>query len=287
MKQLYRVLPIAISVGLLGCGNSSTPKADTPLAGVSLEDKDEFVSQLPADAPVLKVAMTGDIPPFSFQDDYGNMQGFDVDSIRAIGEAQGFKVDIYKEDQAAMFASVETGNRDLALSGIAYSEERATKYGLSNSYFFNPGAIMYTDNKWDIKSLEDIKGLRVGVLENTGKQAALEQMPSVDLQPALTSFLSYEKLIRGEIDAIVDDLPTLQYTAKIHPEYKVTIVPYETIDTPSAQQVIVMAKGNTPLVNQVNEGISKLKANGELKEIEERWLGAALAAPIATTSAGE
>ena len=37
------------------------------------------------------------------------MQGTDVDSIRAIGEEQGFKVEFYKETWQDMFDSVETG----------------------------------------------------------------------------------------------------------------------------------------------------------------------------------
>lgn len=282
MKQLYQTLPILLTIGVFGCSTNeetvpqkSTNSTNTAVSSksvVSLEGNDGFVSQLTANAPVLNVAMTGDIPPFSFQDDYGNMQGSDVDAIRAIGEEQGFKVDFHKESQQNMIASVESGEHDLALSGIAYSDERATKYGLSDSYFFNPGAIMYTNSNLNIKSLEDVQGLRVGVLEGTGKEAVLMQMPSVELVSTPTSYLSYEKLIRDEIDVVVDDYPTLKYLAKNHPEYKVTVVPYETLDTPSAQQVMVMAKGNTDLRNNINEGISKLKARGAFEEIEARWL---------------
>ena len=79
MMQLYRVLPIVLSVGLFGCGNSSTQEnasaAGTPETGTT----DSFVSKLPDTAPVFKVATTGITPPFSFQDDYGNMQGIDID----------------------------------------------------------------------------------------------------------------------------------------------------------------------------------------------------------------
>ena len=94
MKQLYRVLPIVLSVGLFGCGNSATQ--DNANTKSVTDNKDNFVSQLPDTAPVIKVATTGTTPPFSFQDDYGNMQGIDIDVIRAIGEEQGFKVEFYK-----------------------------------------------------------------------------------------------------------------------------------------------------------------------------------------------
>ena len=50
-------------------------------------------------------------------------------------------------------------------------------------------------------------------------------------------------------------------------------MPYEGEDNPSAQQVILMAKGNAKLIKNVNEGIAKLKEKGKFKEIEQKWLG--------------
>ena len=275
MMQLYRVLPIVLSVGLFGCGNSSTQESTSAAGTQGTENKDSFVSNLPDTAPVIKVAMTGDLPPFSFQDEYGNMQGTDVDSIRAIGEEQGFKVEFYKETWQNMFDSVETGKRDLAISGISYKDDRAVRYGLSTPYFFNPATIIYLDGKFDIKGLDDIKGLKAGTLEGSKEEDTLKAMgSSVELLSRPTAFLAYQDLVQGNTDVFLYDLPVIQYVVKGYPEHKVKIVPYEAPDAPSAQQVILMAKENTQLINTVNEGIAKLKAKGTFKEIEERWLGA-------------
>lgn len=272
MKQLYRVLPIVISVGLFGCSNSATQ--DSTNTNSVTENKDSFVSKLPDTAPTFKVATTGTTPPFSFQDDYGNMQGIDIDVIRAIGEEQGFKVEFYKETFQNMFDSVESGNRDMALAGISYKDERAARYGLSKPYFFNPSAIMYANNDLKIHSLEDLKGMRVGGMENGKSVDDIKKVGTYgELSTRETAFLLYEDLMQGKVDAILHDLPIWQYTAKIHPEYKVTIVPYEGEEVPEAQQVIMMAKGNTKLIKTVNEGITKLKTEGRFKEIEKQWLG--------------
>lgn len=274
MKPLFRVLPIVLSVGLFGCGNSSTQENANTNSTKKIENKDSFISKLPDSAPVLKVAMTGDLPPFSFQDDYGNMQGTDVDSIRAIGEEQGFKVEFYKETWQNMFDSVESGDRDLAISGISYKDDRAIKYGLSTPYFFNPAAIMYLKGHAEIKGLEDIKGLKTGTLEGSKEEDTLKEMGSdVELVSRPTVFLAYEDLVQGKTDVLLYDLPVLQYIVKGYPEYEVNIVPYEADDAPSAQQVVLMAKENTQLINTINEGIEKLKARGTFKEIEEKWLG--------------
>ncbi len=291
MKQRYKVLPIVLSMGLFGCGNANnatTQESANTNSPVLTENKDTFVSKLPDSAPVLKVAMTGDLPPFSFQDDYGNMQGTDVDSIRAIGEEQGFKVEFYKETWQDMFDSVESGERDLAISGISYKEDRDVKYGLSIPYFFNPATIMYLKGDSNIKGLEDIKGLKTGTLEGSKEEDTLKEMgTAVELFSRPTVFLAYEDLVQGKTDVLLYDLPVLQYIVKGHPEYEVTIVPYEAADAPSAQQVVLMAKGNAQLINTINEGITKLKANGTFKEIEKRWLGATGTADeaVSTTTA--
>jgi len=285
MKLLYRALPIILSVGLFGCGNSSTQDNANAAGATVTEHKDNFVSKLPATAPTLKVAMTGDLPPFSFQDDYGNMQGTDVDSIRAIGEEQGFKVEFYKETWQDMFDSVESGKRDLAISGISYKDDRAVRYGLSTPYFFNPATIMYLEGKFDIKDLNDIKGLKTGTLEGSKEEDTLKEMgSSVELVSRSTAFLAYQDLVQGNTDVFLYDMPVLQYIIKGYPEHKVKIVPYEAADAPSAQQVVLMAKENTKLIKSVNEGITKLKAKGTFKEIEEKWLGATEPATKSTSN---
>ena len=273
MKQLYRMLPVALSIGIFGCSNSSTPE-NTTAASTPKEEQEEVVGTLPDSAPVLKVATTGTTPPFSFQDDYGNMQGIDIDSIRAIGEEEGFKVEFYKETWQNMFDSVEAGTRDLAIAGISYKDERDTKYGLSQPYFFNPAAIMYIEPDMKVNSLDDLAGKKVAAMEGSksyDQAAAMGKAGSLTTQK--TAFLLYEDLVQGNADAILHDLPILQYTAKNHPEQKVKIVAYEGEDNPAAQQVILMAKGNTQLIDKINDGISKLKADGKFKEIEARWLG--------------
>lgn len=243
MMQLYRALPILLSVGMFGCGNSPTQESASAAGTSATENKDSFVSKLPDTAPVIKVATTGTMPPFSFQDDYGNMQGIDIDSIRAIGEEQGFKVEFYKETWQEMFDSVESGSRDLAISGISYKDERAEKYGLSVPYFFNPAAIMYAKDDMTVNSLEDLQGKNISAMEGSKSFDQAEQMGKYsNLTTRTTAFLLYEDLMQGKVDAILHDLPILQYTAKNHPEYDVKIVSYEGEDNPSAQQVILMVK---------------------------------------------
>lgn len=107
MKKIFLSGFIAL-LSLTGCGNNETSTSQI------INKPTEYVSALPDDAPVIKVATTGTQPPFSFQDEYGNMIGIDIDAIRAIGEHAGFKVEFYKEPWQNVFPSVVAGQRDIS-----------------------------------------------------------------------------------------------------------------------------------------------------------------------------
>lgn len=269
MRQLYKILPVMLAVGLVGCDNETYTKWKSKL---TLEDQEIFVSKLPDSAPIMKVAVIDGYPPFSFQDDYGNLQGSDIDSIRAIGEEQGFKVDFYKESKQDLFDSVLTGRNDMAVAGISYQTALTEKYGLSKPYLHNPSTIMYVKPELNIKALDDLRGLRVSVLEGSTQAAALKELDNIDLTVEKTSFLSYENLMQDKVDAIIDNRYILLHTTKNHPEHIVTMVSYEDENDAEAGQVVLVAKNNKVLIDDVNKGIAQLKERGVFEQIQRYWL---------------
>lgn len=162
----------------------------------------------------------------------------------------------------------------LAISGISYSNERAQKYLLSDSYLFVPSAIMYKNPELNIKGLSDLKGLNFGGMQDAKQigDVIASRTPNVTITPTKTVYLAYEKLIRGEVDAIAEDIQWLEFTAKQHPQYKVQIVPYENESNPVAHQVIMLKKGNDELVRKINASIAYLKKSDEFNKIEKKWL---------------
>lgn len=272
MRLLKYVSLLALSSITVGCSQPTSSSNAATKSDSGTSKTEQFHSTLPASASSVKVATTGTMSPFSVQDNYGNMSGFDIDVIRAIGEAEGFRVNFFKEPWQTIFSSVDSGKTDMALSAISYKPERAEKYNLSNSYFYNPSAIMYKNPQLNIKSIADLKGLRVGGMKGTKQLDTVKEANiASNVLETKSTFLLYQALVNDKVDAIVQDYPLLKDTANHHPEYKVTIVPYENRDNPLAQQVIVIKKGNDKLLSQVNEGIEKIKANGELKKIEDKW----------------
>lgn len=278
MKNLAYFSLLGMAV-LSGCSNAEktadTAKTAAPESSVTtISDKhtDSFKSNLPATAPTIKVATTGTMPPFSTQDSKGNLIGFDIDVIRAVGEVEGFKVEFVKSPWQTLFKTVDDYKADIALSGISYKPERAEKYNLSKSYFYNPSAIMYKNPQLNIKGIADLKGLRVGGMKGTKQIDTVKEANVTDkVTETSTTYLLFQELANDRVDAIVQDYPLLKDTANNHPSIKVSIVPYENRNDPNAQQIMLMKKGNDKLLAQLNEGIDKITADGTLKKIEDKW----------------
>lgn len=228
--------------------------------------------EMPATEGVLRVSTTGRQPPFSFKDERGNLQGIDIDIIMAIGKAEGLKVVFFEEQWFEVFPSVVAGKRDIAVSGVSYSHERNQNYTLSNPYLFVPSAIMVMENS-DIHSVANLVGKKFSCMKAAKQCNDIRQLSSqITVEELETTFVSFQHLVRGQTDAIGEDLHLLQYFANNHPNQKVKIIPYETENDPPSQQVMMMAKGNDALAQRINGAIAKLKASGEIAKIEKKWM---------------
>ena len=63
--------------------------------------------------PVYEVLTEATYPPFDTVDEDGNIVGFDMDLIAAIGEDQGFKVEFVDMAFTALIPALEAGNGDI------------------------------------------------------------------------------------------------------------------------------------------------------------------------------
>lgn len=234
---------------------------------------EKFVSKLPKNAPTYKVVTAGSVPPYSFFNEKGELRGLDIDAMQAIAEAGGFKVEFYTHLWQEMFAKVASGEYDMSASGISYTDERAKQYSLSNSYFFSPSAIMVKADLTNVKNFADVKNLSVGVMAGSKQMLQAEKASIAHLRNYATTFLAFQEVIQGDVQATLQDEPPLRYLAKQYPEHKVHIIPYENQKEPSAQQVVLMKKDNQALLKKVNQGIDMVLKNGEMQKIEEKWLG--------------
>lgn len=108
MKKI--ILTLALIFTLAGCGNSTT------------------------DENVLRVGMDLTFPPFSYIGDGGQSEGFEPIIAEAFAEFLGMEVEIVNTSFSLLIPALETGDVDILIADMSYTDERAEKVDFSDPY---------------------------------------------------------------------------------------------------------------------------------------------------------
>lgn len=264
-KSLKTLLLASVaSLALIGCGG------ETP------EPTQTTTTPAPADnRPTVDAVMIGVSPPFSFKNENGQLVGIDTDIINAIGEMEGFKVNIYQEDWGSVLQMIDDGKYQIAFGGLNYTPEREQKYALTNSYYYNPAALMYKkDAPNQPKTLQELVGLKVSVVAGTKQDREISAIENVEVVRYETFFKAYNALYNNEVQVTVYDMPSMQYAMKQDP--KITnlfhIVDYEGKSSPNTNTVMLLSKTDQDLVNKLNRGLKALQDSGKIDAISKKYL---------------
>lgn len=262
MKSIFKIFMSAgiltLALGMVGCGNDkkTTQQAPTPPTD---------------DRPVIRVVTDGESPPMSFVDEHGNLQGIDIDVIRAIGESQGFKVDLRRDLFHNIFSGLDVGKYHLAISSLSLTPERADRYSYSDSYLHNPAIIVH-NQPTELSHIDMLKPLRVATTKGTMFTPIAEALDPAEHRINTTNFQNYQGLLQGNIDAIMGDKYVLEYMMIRHPLKTLKSFEYQIGDGSSAKMVIYGRKNNPELIDKLNKGISELQQSGKMDIIIQKYL---------------
>ena len=256
MKKLILSICLAILSAVLlltGCSNTGDEAA-------SAKEK-----------PVIRVGMDASYPPFGFQDENTKEYvGFDVDIIRAIGEEEGFAVNINNRAFDGLIPALQAKDLDVAINDITITEERQQNVDFSQRYYIaGLGVVVKADNQ-TIQSAKDLEGKTLGVsIGSTGEEAA-RKIPGAEVRVFNAINEAFLEVQNGGVDAVINDIPTNAYYVR-HTHNK--NVRTAAIALTKEDLGIAVRKGNTGLLNQIDDGLTKLKQNGKFSEIYQKWFG--------------
>lgn len=226
----------------------------------------------------LYIATSTDYAPYEFVDSTKSGQsqyvGADIELAKYIGEKLGKDVYIDAMQFEQTLINVQAGKDDLAISGFTYKEERAQNYEMSNSYYDDGDGdqivIVLKSFYESHKTLESInnKDIKVGAqIDSVQEDLAKEQLPNATIEnyatiPEMITYLKEEK-----IDAIA-------ISSKAYESIKdasITKLDDDFISEDTGLYVIAK-KGNTELINQVNEVIEEVVK----QNLYSKWLDEAI-----------
>lgn len=250
-------LLLALTALLFGCGGGSK---DSESAGGNEssdgDDKKKFV-----------VGTDATYAPMEYMDNNGNIVGIDIDVVEAIAEEAGFEVEFKNIGWEPLFPAVENGEVDFAVSSITITEERQETFDFSEPYYIANQVILVKEGS-DIKSFKDLKDKKTSLQINTTGHTMLKEIQgktSSKIIASETMPLAIEELLNGNAEAAVGDNSTVNEYIKNNPNVEVEIVEDDSAE--KEYYGLMVKKGNSEVVNLLNDGIQKIKESGKLKEI--------------------
>lgn len=218
-----------------------------------------------------KIQVRGDIgfAPFEYLDETGTPAGFDVDILQAVAEVMNLDVELSLGKWENVRSELEQGQID-ALIGMRYSEERAATVDFSTPYLINTSAIFVRSDS-SIQSLEDLRGKKVIIQRGDIMD---DYIQDINLTASIVFVGNQTEALKllasGEHDAaLCSRLRGLFLVSQMKLD-NITVVGRKLAAGPYG---FAVAKGNSDLLTQINEGLRILKATGRYDEIYQRWFG--------------
>ncbi|MFW5808819.1 MAG: basic amino acid ABC transporter substrate-binding protein [Spirochaetota bacterium] len=210
-------------------------------------------------------------PPMEMVDEDKNLVGYDIDLIKAVAEKGGFDVEIQNTAWDGIFAGLANGEYDAVISSVPITDKRKKTMDFSYPYI-NAGQVIVVQKSTDrIESLEDLKGKTVGAQTGTMGDIEVGKFPEITKKTYDEIGLAVEDLANGRIDAVVCDTPVAAnyalQTEKYRGVFKVTGEPFT-----DEYYGIAVKKGNTDVLELINNGLKQVREEGINRKLENKWL---------------
>ncbi len=248
-------LLLTASLTLAGCSGGEKKQAEDPLAD-----------------GVLKIGTNATYVPLEYRDENNEMIGFDIDLGNAIAEEMGVKAEWVDTAWDGIFNGLNANQYETIISGTSITPDRQNGFSMSDPYMVNGIVIVSRNDETPAKTAEDLKGKKVGVqIETTADIAAQAMIDNDGNTMNLNKFdamLDAFAALEGKtIDYILTDQPVGQFYTGLKPDvYSVTsdILSNEPIG-------VTMRKNDTEFAAKMNETLQKLRDNGKLAELSQKW----------------
>ncbi|ANS77244.1 amino acid ABC transporter substrate-binding protein [Paenibacillus yonginensis] len=217
----------------------------------------------------LLIGTEGTYAPFSFHDAGGTLTGFDVDIAKEIAKRLGVKAEFVETQWDGMIAGLDAKRFDAVFNEVSINDERKAKYDFSSPYIASKAVLIVRKDNTDIKSFADLKGKKAGqtLTSNLGKIAKENGAEIVDID----GFNQAIDLLNSKrIDATINDNLSYLDLKKQKPDIPLKIVDEEAN---ASQSAALFRKGETDLVDAVNQALADMQKDGTYLSISKKYFG--------------
>ena len=274
MKKLFSILTTAAMLlslcALTACGEKPAEDATDAQGDAQEPAAVETVTE-----GKLTMSTNAAFPPYEMLDDSGKIIGIDAEVAEAIAEKLGLELQIDDMGFETALTAVQNGQSDIAMAGITVDEERLEVMDFSDSYATGVQVVIVKEDS-PIQSIDDLANAEmIGCQAGTTGYIYCSDTPEnggygEDHVTAYdTGALAVMALANGQIDAVVIDNEPAKAFVAANEGLKI-------LDTEFAVEdyAIGVAKGNTTLLDAINNAMKELKADGTFQKIVDKYITA-------------
>lgn len=273
MKKILSLLIAAVMVFALtacsGTTTSSTPDKSEAASGT------QSASESKTDAvPVYKALTNATFPPFeTIDENTGEIIGFDMDLIAAIGEDQGFQVEFVDMAFESLIPAIETGNGDIIAAGMWSGDpERIARVDFSDTYWVGGAALLVKTDNTAITSMDSLNTeMKVATQIATNYADDLQAMVDEGTLGEVVILDGFDtcvlQLMNGDVDAVMAGFDIVNSYMKQNPDKLKVIGDVDTYE----EMGFAVQKGNAELLEKINAGLANVKENGVYDELVKKW----------------
>ena len=277
-KPFVKVLSLALAAitlfVLCACGTAASSPAAGPVSDAAPTEasaaSNGVLDEIKASGE-LHITLSPDFAPMEFIDSSKDGQeqyvGLDVFLAKYIADYIGVELVIEPMSFDACQTAVYTASVPMSVSGYVWTEERAESYEISDYYYdgdnkIEPVILIRAADAEKYTSSEDFNGVDVGA-QNASLQMQLVTSQLPDANPVAVGDVGTGvlELQNGSIEALAVAKGNAEIIMDANPD--LVLCPWEfTITEETEAFVILITKGETALLNVVNEALAKAYSEG-------------------------
>ena len=225
---------------------------------------------------LIKVATEPPFPPFEFVNTQtGEVSGFEMDLVRAVGKELGAKIEFQVLSFDAIIPAMLSGTVEMGAAGFSITEERKKRV-LFTEPFYKSGltVLVAKGNEDKIQGFKDLDGRKLAVQIGTTAAAKAKDIKDAKVQTFNNAGDAILELANGGCEAVINDKPVTDYILTQQPRLAKKVV--HLPDMLSADDfAMVVAKDRPELAAELNAALKALKENGEFDKLMMKWFGKA------------
>ncbi len=199
--------------------------------------------------------------PYEYRDSSG-IVGVDVDIAREIAKSMGKELEIKDVAFDSLINELNSGKADFAAAGMSINEERKKEVDFSIEYVSSKQVIVVRKGYNSIKSVNDLKNKTITVqLGSVADSYVSKEFKDAKIVRQKKFLGAAEDVKASKADCIVmDELPAKELVKN---NSELTIL---NINLFTDKYAIAVKKGNTELLNKINEVLERLIEEGKIEE---------------------